>query len=363
MPRLESKDLRARIISNPASGGSRDQVSARRAAVGVLAEHGWTIDWRTTRKRGDATHLAREAADMGCDVVVVAGGDGTVHEAVNGLVGTDTALAVLPTGTANVLAAQLGLVGVPTSLHRANLPAVAEELAHGAARPVDLGWAQPRGGDARYFLLWAGVGLDAAVAREIETEARDLKRLLGPAAFGAVGLRRTALGEGGVEAIIRLDDQRIRDHLLLAVVSNISLYAGAIQLAPEARLDDGALNVALFRGQNILRALQSYFGGDVRSVMQHLSALLTGRADDSRPVTAPVRSVRVIARDALPVHLDGEPFCETPVTIGVRPLGLQLWVPPTAPDLLFGATRSDDITTEAAAQLPSDPASSETGGR
>ena len=353
IPRMSApaqRDLRARIIANPASGGARDQRVARRTAAGLLAELGWTIDWRETEGRGDATRLATEAADRGYDVVIAVGGDGTVHEVVHGLVGSRTALAVLPAGTANVLAAQLGLMGVPSTLHRANLPAVAEALARGAPRAVDLGWARPRGGRRRHFLLWAGVGLDAAVAREIETEARDLKRLLGPAAFGAVGLRRTALGGAGAEAVVRLDAQRVRDELLLAVVSNISLYAGAIQLAPEARLDDGLLNVALFRGQNILRALRSYFGGDVRTVVQHLSALLTGRVDDSRPITAPARRVRVVAREALPVHLDGEPFCETPVTIGVAPLALRLWVPPTAPDRLFStelAAEPQDADVEA----------------
>ncbi len=326
---------RARVIANPASGGSRDHAASVRAAVGVLAERGWTIEWHNTQAAGEAEALAAESAQRGDDVVVVAGGDGTIHEAMNGLVGSRTALAVLPAGTANVLAAQLGLVGVPTPLHRANLPAVAEELARGAPRPVDVGWALPRGGTIRHFLLWAGVGLDASIAREIETEARDLKRLLGPAAFGAVGLRQTARGDGGSEAIVRWDNHKVRDRLLLAVIANIPLYGGALRIAPEAQLDDGRLNVALFRGSNLLTAVQSYLGGDVRSVMQHITALLGGRAEDSRPITESAANVRIVSRRPLPVHLDGEPFCETPVSIGVLERALLLWVPPTAPAGLF----------------------------
>ncbi len=329
----------AQLISNPASGGasgaSRERRDAMRAACGRLIELGWTISWRQTEGAGHASELARRAAEEGVEVVVAAGGDGTVNEIVNGLIGTETALAVLPAGTANVLAAQLGLVALPSTMHRPKLVKAAESLHAGRIGMVDTGLARSDGGSERHFLLWAGIGLDAAVAQEVEGMHRELKRLLGPAAFGAVGLKQTALGLEGSEATIVMDDVRIHDTLFLGVVANISLYGGALHIAPHARLDDGMLDVALFIGDNPIAAVQRFLGDDMKSAVQHLGTVLTGRRGDESPAAQPARIVRIEADPQLPVHLDGEPFCTTPVTISAQPASLKLLIPPCAPETLF----------------------------
>lgn len=331
--------MRAHVVSNPASGGGggagRERRSALRAACGRLIELGWTVSWAHTEEAGHATEIARQAADEGVDIVVAAGGDGTVNEVANGLVGTETALAVLPTGTANVLAAQLGLVALPSTMHRPKLVEAADALHGGRIACVDMGRAVCESGRGRHFLLWAGIGLDAAVAEEVEGMHKELKRLLGPAAFGAIGLKLTALGLAGAKATIEIDGTSIEDTLYLGIVSNIALYGGALHIAPRALMDDGRLDVALFVGETPLAAVQRFLGHDVKSAMQQLGSVLTGRHGDERPWAQPARRVRISAEPVLPVHLDGEPFSTTPVAVTVEPAALKLVVPRRAPVALF----------------------------
>lgn len=327
---------RAWLLNNPSAGLARGRALASdlRTAVGVLAEAGWTVTWHQTSGPEDARRRAAEAVARGIEVVVVAGGDGSANAVLDALVGARTALAILPTGTANVLAAQLGLLGIPSPLLRPDLPAIAARLAEGVVRRVDTGVASSAVAGRRHFLLWAGIGLDAAVTHELEHEGRELKRALGPVAFGAVGLRLGA--RPGSPAVVDCDGARRRGRLVLGVVCNIPLYAGAIHLAPGARMDDGALDAALLFGDNVLAALQGFLGDDVRTAVQHLGTVLTGRPDATVP-TVRVRRAWLVAAPPLLVHLDGEPFGRTPVRLAVRPSSLRLVVPPTAPEGLFAA--------------------------
>src|SRR5437870_4667621 len=160
-------NTRALIVFNPIAGQAENFQQDIRAARDVWRAHGWTVDLRPTTGRGDGTRIAREAAAAGYDVVVAAGGDGTVNEVINGLVGTQTALAALPIGTVNVWVREIGMPLQPR--------AAAEALLNAQVRAIDLG----RAGD-RHFLLMAGVGFDAAVTAEVRA---DEKRRLGVFAY------------------------------------------------------------------------------------------------------------------------------------------------------------------------------------
>jgi diacylglycerol kinase (ATP) len=317
----------ARMISNPTAGGTGRR-QALREAIGVLADYGWHVSWCETNGPGDALHLAAEAAALGMDVVVAAGGDGTINEIANGLAASPVApesrpaLGILPGGTGNVIAAQLGLLGIPTPIHRADMPAAAERLATGTIRNVDLGFALPRGRTGRYFLMGLGVGLDAEVTLAVEGPARELKRAIGPAAFGAMGVK-TVLETVGTPGVVRANGRRIKDRLLLGIVSNIRLYAGAVVLSPGARIDDGLLDVELFCGEGPL------------DVMGHLGAVIAGRRDGPERVSLQAKRVRIVTARPMPVQLDGDPFATTPVTISTCPGRLRLLVPYGAPSVLF----------------------------
>jgi diacylglycerol kinase family enzyme len=219
------------------------------------------------------------------------------------------------------MAAQLGLVGVPTPLHRPNMAAAATSAVRSVPRLVDLGFVEGRHAPGRHFVMAAGVGLDAAVTAAVEGESRDLKKVLGPAVFGAVGLR-AILGTTGTPCVLRSDGRELRLPLLLAVVSNIRLYGGTLELTPEAALDDGLLDIAVFSGAG------------PRDSMAHLGAVLAHRGDvpGSRFQSASVE----FATDApVQVQLDGDPFGTTPVRCTARAGRLWLLVPPEAPDGLF----------------------------
>jgi diacylglycerol kinase (ATP) len=128
----------ALLIYNPIAGPRAELRRDLDRVVGYLTERGWHVTIRATRKAGDATELARAAVAARCKAVLVAGGDGTVHEVVNGLVGSDTAMGVLPVGTGNVWAKEIGLptLGL-TQIDR--LLAAARMLVDGEVRWVDVG--------------------------------------------------------------------------------------------------------------------------------------------------------------------------------------------------------------------------------
>src|SRR5438067_10902117 len=140
---------RAVVIHNPVSRAALSP-DALDAAVRLARDEGWSLEVAATEAAGHATAIARDVAAATADVIIVSGGDGTINEAVNGIAGTETALAVLPGGTANVWAKEIAVRKDPLAAMR--------QLLTGERRRIDLG----RAGD-RYFLLMAGIGLDGAV--------------------------------------------------------------------------------------------------------------------------------------------------------------------------------------------------------
>lgn len=162
------------LISNQRAGrgGARRAVEVIRFCE-TMKTLGIEIEVLNTTAPGDATILARDAAENGATTVIVSGGDGTINEALQGMVGTKARLAVWPQGTANVLAHELG---ISTDLKR-----VAAIIARGKSRLIYPGCAvQEETGTRRYFLLMAGIGLDASVVNGVRP---GLKRRIGKAAF------------------------------------------------------------------------------------------------------------------------------------------------------------------------------------
>jgi len=267
---------------------------------------------RSTRKPGDATELARAAVAARCKAVLVAGGDGTVHEAVNGLVGSDTAMGVLPIGTGNVWAKEIGLPTL-TLTQPDRLLAAARMLVDGEVRWVDVGQA----GD-RYFLICAGVGIDSTVAAQMEPRTRASKQLGALAYLSAgVGIAREF---GGVRSTVVIDGRTIRTKIVLVVVSNIQLYGGLVKMTPEARLDDGLLDVRVFKGMG------------PAWVFRHVAGVFTHRhLRDPMVSHYQGRQVTIYTAEPFPIQLDGEPVGMTPISLNVVPRALRVLVPRAAP--------------------------------
>lgn len=299
----------ARIIINPQAGHA-EQVDEVARARALWEAHGWQVEWCTTEYAGHATELAREGAAAGCDLIVAAGGDGTVNEIVNGIAGTRAALAALPFGTGNVWVRELKLPLRPE--------AAAAALLDGSSYALDLGLA-----DDRYFLLMAGIGFDASVTR---TTRPELKRRFGIMAYLIQALAM-ARDVRGTRVRIVLDGRPIKGHILMVVIGNSRLYGGFIQITHHANLIDGLLDVAVIKGQS------------ARSAPVHLLSIFLRRHHFNPDLLYyRAREITISSASPLDVQIDGDTVGTTPMTFKVAPGALQAWLPPAAAqELLYSA--------------------------
>ncbi len=298
------------VVRNPAS---RRRLSAARLgeALDEARAAGWRVDVVETTRDGDGTELARRARDGGADVIIVDGGDGTVNEVINGIAGSRVALAVLAGGTANVWANE-----VRTS-HDARK--AVRDIVHGVRRRVDLGRA-----DGRYFLLMAGVGLDAAIVPRVPPR---LKRWFGRVAYVLTGAV-TAFTTRPADARVRIDGESADTSLYWMLVGNTRSYGGIARITHRARIDDGQLDVAVMRR-----------GGAFHLLVDGVRLAL-GRHDRSPNVGYRRATSVEVATPGLPVQVDGELAGTTPMTFTVAPLALEVIVPASLRSPLFGATDS-----------------------
>ncbi len=306
---------KTRLIYNPTAGPWEKRNLLRRL-IKRLEARNWSTELVETREPGDATRFAREAADAGHDLVLVAGGDGTVNEAANGLVHTETALGLVPVGTGNILAHQLQMP-ILTMTSPTPIINVAKALTHGRLQRVDVGKY-----DDRHFVCWAGIGLDAEIAAQMEPRPRYTKRLRAlPYIIAAFSVAQEFKG---VRTHITVEDKKISTRALLVLASNIRLYAAFFNVARNARMDDGVLDVFVFKGLGF-----GYF-------LEHLLHIFSGRyLRDPSVVQILTEWIEIETTPDVAVHLDGEPYHETPVQISLVPGALRLLVPPQAPRDLF----------------------------
>jgi YegS/Rv2252/BmrU family lipid kinase len=303
------------LIYNPAAG-PWDMTRPLKRLSTYLGKSGWNLELVETTEPGDVTRHAHDAAEDGTDLVLVAGGDGTINEAAHGLGGTSTALGIVPVGTGNILAHQLRMP-ILSAVAPLQVKEAGDALIKGRIQRVDLGLA-----DERRFICWAGLGLDAEIAAQVEPRPRHLKRL-GTLPY-IIAAFTVASEFRGVRSTITIEDRDFRTRALLVVASNIQLYAAFFHIAPHARMDDGLLDLFVFKGLGLSYALkylfQSIGGRHLRSpdVMHALAA-----------------KVAVETSPSVAVHLDGDPHGSTPTEIGLQAGALRLLVPPLAPKSLF----------------------------
>lgn len=297
--------MRAILVYNPTAGQMwapfrPDEV------VDYLGERGWEVDCAPTQAAGDAARIARDAVAGGYDLVIGAGGDGTLNELTQGLAGTKVPLAILPAGTTNVLARELGF---PLSVSKA-----LEIIPTGVPKAIDLGIA-----NGRYFLFVVGAGFDALVN---ETTPREFKRVAGFLAF-FTNVFKTVVTHKPFPLRIQLRDvngreRRLRRIAHQVVVTNTELYGTGFRIAPGARFDDGQLELMVIRGAR------------KREFFWRTSRLMLWPFYDKKSDVdyVPVTNVTIRSRKPMPVQIDGEHYGTTPVEIGIRPLALNLWLPP-----------------------------------
>lgn len=279
---------------------------------------GWDVVARETQTGGDALRLAREASQENFDVAFAVGGDGTVNEVLNGLLGSQMALGVLPLGTANVWALEMGLP-LNDMVRAATLQAGA------STQWIDVGIAEGGHDEKKFgpraFLLFSGAGFDASVVHEVEGQ-RALKRRWGKLFFVFVGMRQ-ALQYRGRRVTVTIDGVEYKRRVLLALTSNAQLYGALVRLPREARIDDGMLDVTLLHGDNALNTAWHFIRLGAGFYQQQPDIeILRGREIEIRGAT-------------LPVHIDAEPIGTTPLNIKIQPRAVRVLVPETANKTLF----------------------------
>lgn len=318
---------RARVIVNPASAsgktGRRWPALAPRvlqALPGAEVVH--------TQARGDGERLAREAARLGYERVVAVGGDGTIHEVINGLFDEAGApinplltLSALPMGTGSDLCRSLGLPRDPE-----------EALAHLAAPPreVDAGWVwfeEPAEGGARgrAFINIASFGLSGQVARHFEEHGKGggLSYLMGiytaSQGYENAPLTLALTGASG-------ESREVRRTVYTGAVANARYFGSGMPIAPDALLDDGLFQVVLVGDLSVAevtRRLPALYRGT------HLSRPKFDSFEASAVRVAPQRP----GGRAVWVELDGEPEGTLPARFEVRPRALRVTAAPSAPAL------------------------------
>lgn len=280
--------MRVRVIANPVAGGGRGKAVAESLAS-ALDRRGETVDLFLTSKAGDAKQSASEG---GFDCVVAVGGDGSVNEIVNGLTDLDVQLAILPMGTANVVARQLHIPREPE--------AVADLVAAGHTRRMDVGLI----GEER-FLLGVGAGLDAAIAEEVSRH-RGTRSGLSKWVMPSV---KTCLSYRFPKIRAVVDGSDLGADTQYAIVGNCRNSAGVFPATPKAKIDDGLLDVCLFRRLNAVR------------LMVLAATIWRGRFIEHKDVTyVQAKQVELYpaSEETVPLQVDGDPAGSLPAAIRVN---------------------------------------------
>jgi diacylglycerol kinase (ATP) len=288
-------------------------VAALRTEVSGLREGGHEVSARLTFEGGDAVHFASEAVAAGAELIVAAGGDGTLNEVVNGMMqcvasrsGTEPPrLGLVPLGTANDFAAYLGL---PTEIEAAVDTAVS-----GRARHCDVGRVNDR-----YFLNVSTAGFGAEATQETPSE---VKRALGSVAYLVTGVQKFARLQPSIARFTMDGEFVFEGGFLLFAVGNTTLTGGGNRLTPEARIDDGLLDVCVVR--DMARA----------ELVRLLPELRAGRhIGHPAVVYRQARSLTVEAAAELSINADGEPMSGRAFHYRLADRHIMVMAPDTAAD-------------------------------
>jgi YegS/Rv2252/BmrU family lipid kinase len=292
------------LISNPHAGrgGARRALEVARFCEALKAR-GVELEVLHTNAPGEATTLAATAAERGASTIIVSGGDGTINEALQGLVGTGARLAIWPRGTANVLAREIAM---PTKLEK-----VAEIIALGQTKHIYPGCAiLEETGARRYFFLMAGIGLDASVVRGVHP---GLKRRVGKAAFWYSGLGHLAHWQ---PVPFNLEVEGKTFPATFAAVGKGSRYGGDLSITPRARLDKAEFEICLINSESRLRYLRLLS-----------SAMRGGVAANGTKEVQFIRATRARVTGNVAVQVDGELIGEPPMTFEIVNEPIEIVVP------------------------------------
>ncbi|HEY3876555.1 MAG TPA: diacylglycerol kinase family protein [Candidatus Kapabacteria bacterium] len=293
------------FIYNPKCGSPRTRAIAERIRRSVESRFPWNV---TTRPE-EASRLAREAAHRGAEIIVAAGGDGTVHEVLNGIMESDRqsrpALGMLPLGNGNDFAFAAGVPKDPV--------AALDVLMRAQSRIVDVGRIESERGTAKYWINTCGIGLNASVAlRARQFNGNNQWKYL------AASLAAIWNDSRSLDLSITLDRLRSHRECSLITLGNGCREGGAFLMTPEARIDDGRFDMLIVKPLPRWRLLmllpRARKGSHIRSAAVSIS---------------PCASAEILSQTPLAIHTDGEIFVKpedhiTKITVQLLPNALRV---------------------------------------
>ena len=311
-----TKPRRVLIVFNPIAGRRRKRLFAQ--TVDALNARGCVLDVQVTQGPGDATRITRDAVSTGTfDVIVAAGGDGTINEVIQGMTCTGAgeagdgphqnglydgpAFATIPFGTVNVLALDVGL--------RQQADAMADTIAGSAQVAATVGLAQNENLQ-RTFLITAGVGLDSAAVKYLSPR---LKRIFSWGAY-IFSMILALIRDGDVSLEADIDGDVVRGSTI--IITNVSRFGGPHVVAPDARVQGDNLTVLVALGlgrKNLIRYGLAFALGRVPALPDIM--------------VRNFKEVRVTAPTGYPIQIDGDGYGTVPVTFRLAPAKLKLLVP------------------------------------
>lgn len=291
--------MRTALVINPTAGRGKGRILAERIQQ-LLRESGLEFGSHYTRQPREGIDLVHRLAETHGHILV-AGGDGTWFEAVNGAMRTPQRprLGLIPIGTGNDFAKMLGFGN--------DWRAACHRIAAGHTRAVDIGRC-----NQDYFANGAGIGFDAQVSRE----ARRIRYLRGNAVYLLAVVRTLLLRYATPEVTIEHDTGTLQQTITLVAAANGRCYGGVFHIAPDAEIDDGYLELVCARGLGRLH------------ILRLLPKVLAGRhIGDPAITTLRTRQVTIRSTVPLPLHLDGEVIADeaTHLDIGILPRALKIF--------------------------------------
>ncbi len=289
------------LISNPTAKRASDRKIAQ--ASRYLMSKGYKVEVLFTEKKGNAESLAREAIGELPSMIIAAGGDGTFNEVINGIAGSEIPMAILPLGTTNVLAKE---IGIPEDVEGAMEIAVT-----GTTKTISLGKiaiTRPSSLVSRYFVLMAGIGFDGEAVFGIN---ETFKKISGKGAYIYSGIKVLS-GFNPRELTFDIDGKTYSGYS--AIISKTAKYGGDFKITPDARLTDPTLYICLFKGKKRLDVLRYVFG------------IATGSHLRFKDIEY-LKANRIQIDGNAHIQIDGDYFGMTPAKIEVAPNTLRLIYP------------------------------------
>jgi diacylglycerol kinase (ATP) len=264
-----------------------------------LGSHGYEVEFKPTAYPLHAMDLARQAVDAGnTDLVIAAGGDGTVNEVACGIALSPIPLAVLPCGTGNVLAKELGIPD--------RIPDAVNLIPRSKPTRVALGK-----GDSRYFVMMAGVGVDAEIVYELNSK---VKRTFGEAGFWLEALRHWSTRHPLARFSVDVDGNA--HQASFAIISRVGWYAGGVKITSKADLRSDQFDVCLFKGTSRF------------DYLRYLSGVLSGTHPNFHDIVyTRGTAIRMTAETQIRVQMDGEIVGTLPMAFQFVPNALTLLIP------------------------------------